>query len=128
MSNKEEVFLIAKCPLINIWCFPGGSASKESACKAGDLGSVPGLGRSPGEGIGYYPLQYSCLGNPMDRGAWWATVHEVIRVGHNTHTHTHTIQVCRNQKISVWRPSKVIIQIRQLRAKSSSWINSNVFI
>ena len=52
--------------------FPGGSDSKESACNAGDLGSVPALGRSPGEGKGY-PRQYSCLENPMDRGAWWAT-------------------------------------------------------
>ena len=62
--------------------FPGGSAGKESACNAGDLGSVPGLGRSPGEGKSY-PLQYSCLENFMDRGAQWATVHEVTRVGHD---------------------------------------------
>ena len=56
--------------------FPGGSEVKASACNEGDLGSIPGLGRSPGEGNGY-PLQYSCLENPMDRGAWWATVHGV---------------------------------------------------
>ena len=49
--------------------FPGGSDGKESACKAGDLGLIPGLGRSPGEGNGN-PHQYSCLENPMDRGAW----------------------------------------------------------
>ena len=49
--------------------FPGGSDGKESACNAGDLGSIPGLGSSPGEGNGY-PLQYSCLENPMDRGAF----------------------------------------------------------
>ena len=49
--------------------FPGGSAGKESACNAGDLGAIPGLGRPPGEGNGS-PLQYSCLENPMDRGAW----------------------------------------------------------
>ena len=54
--------------------FPGGSDGKESACNAEDLGSIPGLGRSSGEGNGN-PLQYSCLGNPMDRGAWWVTVH-----------------------------------------------------
>ena len=53
---------------------PGGSDGKDSACSAGDPGSVPGLGRSPGEGNGY-PLQYSCLENPMDRGAWRAIVH-----------------------------------------------------
>ena len=49
--------------------FPGGSDGKESACKARDLDLIPGLGRSLGEGNGY-PLQYSCLENPMDRGAW----------------------------------------------------------
>ena len=58
--------------------FPGGSAGKEFACKAGDLGSIPGLGKSPGVGTGY-PLQYSCLENPMDRGAWWATVNGVTK-------------------------------------------------
>ena len=53
--------------------FPGGSDSKELACNAEDLGSIPGLGRSPGEGNDY-PLQYSCLENPIDRGAWQAVV------------------------------------------------------
>ena len=52
--------------------FPGGSEVKASACNAGNLGSIPGSGRSPGEGNGN-PLQYSCLENPMDGGAWWAT-------------------------------------------------------
>ena len=58
--------------------FPGGSDGEESACKAGDLSSVPGLGTSPGEGNDY-PLQYSCLENSMDRGAWRATVHGVAK-------------------------------------------------
>ena len=58
--------------------FPGGSEDKVSACNAGDLGSIPGLGRSPGEGNDN-PLQYSCLENPMDRGAQWATVHGVAK-------------------------------------------------
>ena len=58
--------------------FPGGSEVKASACNAGDLGSIPGLGRSPGEGNGN-PLQYSCLENPMDGGAWWATIHRVAK-------------------------------------------------
>ena len=53
--------------------FPGGSDSKASACNTGDLGSIPGLGRSPGEGNGN-PLQFCCLENPRDRGAWWAAV------------------------------------------------------
>ena len=56
--------------------FPGGSDGKASAYNAGDPGSIPGLGRSPGEGNGT-PLQYSCLENPMDTGAWLATVHGV---------------------------------------------------
>ena len=54
---------------ISLMNFPGGSDGKASAYKAGDLGSIPGLGRSPGEGNGN-PLQYSCLENPMDRGTW----------------------------------------------------------
>ena len=58
--------------------FPGGSEVKASAWNVGDPGSIPGLGRSPGEGTGN-PLQYSCLENPMDRGAWWATVHGVTK-------------------------------------------------
>ena len=58
--------------------FPGDSIGKESNCSAGDLGSIPGSGRSPGEGNGY-PLQYSCLKNPMDREAWWATVHGIAK-------------------------------------------------
>ena len=51
---------------------------KVSACDAEDPGLIPGLGRSPGEGNGN-PLQYSCLENPMDRGTWWATVHDVAK-------------------------------------------------
>ena len=58
------------------------SDGKASACNAGDPGSIPGSGRSPGEGNGN-PLQFSCLGSPMDRGAWWATAHRVARVGHD---------------------------------------------
>ena len=58
--------------------FPGGSEVKASACNTGGLGLIPGLGRSPGEGNGI-PLQYSCLENPMDGGAWWATVHGVAK-------------------------------------------------
>ena len=65
-------------PLYNMKGFPGGSDSKASVCSAGDPDSFPGLGRSPGEGNGT-PLQYSCLENPMGRGAWWATVHGVAK-------------------------------------------------
>ena len=59
--------------------FPGGSAGKESACNAGDLGLILRSGRSTGEGNGY-PLQYSGLENSMDRGAWWAIIHRVPKI------------------------------------------------
>ena len=65
--------------------FPDGSMVKNLPANAGDLDSIPGSGRSPGEGNGK-PLQYSCLENPMDKGAWWTTVHGVARVGHNLAT------------------------------------------
>ena len=62
--------------------FPGGSVVKNSPTNVGDLGLIPGLGRYPGVGNGN-PLQYSCLENSMDRGAWWATVPRVAKIGHN---------------------------------------------
>ena len=58
--------------------FPGGSDGKESACKAGDLDSIPGLGRSSGGGRGN-PLQYFCVKNPMDRGAWRTAVDRIVK-------------------------------------------------
>ena len=76
--------------------FPGGSDGRESACNAGDLGSIPGSGRSPGQGNGT-PLQYSCLKNSMDRGAWWAVVHGVANAAHNWVANTHIlIIICLN--------------------------------
>ena len=60
-------------------------AMQETVCNARDAGSIPGPGRSPGEGNGK-PLQYSCLGNLMDKGAWWAAVHGVARVRHDLAT------------------------------------------
>ena len=63
---------------LNAPTIPGGSDSKASVYNAGDPGLIPGLGRSPGEGNGN-PLQSSCLQNPMDRGAWWATIHGVAK-------------------------------------------------
>ena len=59
--------------------FPSSTGGKASACNAGDLGSIPGPGRSPGEGNGN-PLQYPCLENPMHRRAWWATIHGVVEL------------------------------------------------
>ena len=71
------VCIYKKCLYIYT-CFPGGSEVKASAYNAGDLGSIPELGRSSGEGNGN-SLQYSCLENPMDGGAWWTTVHGVAK-------------------------------------------------
>ena len=62
--------------------FPGGSVSKESSCNVVDLRSIFGLGRSPAEGHGI-PLEYSCLENSKDRGAWWATSHGIAKSRHN---------------------------------------------
>ena len=67
------LFFKLKCSQFGL---PWWLSDKESACNTGDVGSIPGSGRSSGEGTGK-PLQYSCLGNPMDRGAWWAAVHGV---------------------------------------------------
>ena len=85
------------------------SAGKEYTCNAGDPGSIPGLGKSSGEGNGY-SFQYLCLENSMDREAWWATVHGSQTVGHdwatNTHTHAHTL-------LKILRYSyKLILEVR----------------
>ena len=71
-SKSESVIHVCMYVYIYIYIhigFPGGSEVKASACNVGDLGSIPGSGRSPGEGNGN-PLQYSCLENPMEGGAW----------------------------------------------------------
>ena len=86
--------------------FPGGSVVKNSPADAGDKGSIPDPGRFPREENGN-PLQYSCLGNPVDRGAWRAAVHEVAesdmtehaRSLTHTHTHTHT-RIIKEQKFT----------------------------
>ena len=91
---------------------PGGSVGKESACNVGDLGSIPGLGRSPGEGNGNL-LQYSCLQNSIDRGAWWITVHRVTKSWtqlRDWHTHMY-VYICIEYSslrkfISVWNDLK----------------------
>ena len=84
--------------------FPGGSQGKESACNAGYLGPIPGLGRSPGEGNSN-TLQYSCLENPIDRGAWWVAVHGVTELDMTERlTHTYKLLV----KCMLLRPTVYI--------------------
>ena len=81
--------------------FPGGSIGKESACNMGDLDSIPGLGRFPGEGNGN-PLQYSCLKNPMNRGAWQATIYGVAQSWTLLSVSEHP---CTNAILSFFLPS-----------------------
>ena len=76
--NVTKFYKIIYNKLCILKSFPGGSDGKESAFSAGDLGSIPGSGRSPRKRNGS-PPQYSCLENSMDRGAWWATVHGVTK-------------------------------------------------
>ena len=78
--------------------FPYSTVGKKSACITGDLSLIPGLGGSPGEGNGN-PLWYSCLENPVDRGAWQARVHRVLRVGHDLVTKTTTTIINKSQNI-----------------------------
>ena len=93
----------------------GGLDAKESACNAGDQGSVAGSGRYPGEGNGY-PHQYSFLENSMDRGDWQATVHGLQRVAHNwtqAHTHTHIHKHTQN-----WNQRKKTVGKDELLSKN----------
>ena len=78
--------------------FPDGSVIKNAPASGGDVSLIPGSGRSPGEGNGN-PLQYCCLGNPMDRGAWWATVHRVAKsqTGPSARGHTHMTFVLHSE-------------------------------
>ena len=76
MMAEILIFILGICHHISTRGFPGGSAVKNPPANAGEAGSVPGSGRCSGGGNGK-PLQYSCLGNPMDRGAIWATTHGV---------------------------------------------------
>ena len=84
ISHYTSQVKIRFAPALTLFCFLGGSDGKKKifTCNAGDPGSIPGSERSPGEGNGN-PLKYSCMGNSVDRGAWWATIHGVVRVGHN---------------------------------------------
>ena len=90
LATKQQQLSVLSSVGWQIRCgFPSGSAGEESACNAGDTGAsglIPGSGRSPGGGNGN-PLQYSCLENPMDKGAWWATVQRVTELDRIVHTH-----------------------------------------
>ena len=78
MSDAEHPFMCLLAICKSSLGFPGGSEGKASACNAGDQGSIPGLGRSSGDGNGN-PLQYPCLENSMDGGAWYATVRGIAK-------------------------------------------------
>ena len=105
--------------------FPGGSVGqkkkKKSACNAGGPGSIPGSGRSPGEGNGN-PLQYSCLENPMDRGAWQATAHGDRRVGHNLATKTTLSEFTYPQHCVLSRQGSPIEEVLGLRSSAKCLI------
>ena len=74
--EKSYILILANIHLSSLMGFPGGTMVETLPANAGDVGSIPGLERSPGRGN---PLQYSCLGNPMDRGGCWATVHGITK-------------------------------------------------
>ena len=88
----------------DMWGFPDGSVGKESACKAGDTGSLPGSGRFP-RGRNGNPFQYSCLENPMDRGARWATVHGVTKSWTSLSMHKHTVSLTSACFLEIFFPT-----------------------
>ena len=112
----QVLYTILQCML----GFPGGSEVKASACNAADLGSIPGLGRSPGEGNGN-PLQYSCLENPMDGGAWWATVHGVAKSRTRLSDLTLTFHsVCYSSERKAVLPSFINVRTKVSENESES--------
>ena len=115
--DREVPWRRARLPTPVFLGFPGGSDGEESSCNAGDLGSIPGLGRYPGGGNGFL-LQYSCLANPMDRGAWRATVHGVaesptrLRLALHLSPHVSTRWRCcpaRGSKAAGWAEERHLV-------------------
>ena len=108
-----------------LWCkilqrlllslFPSGSDGKASAYHVGDLGSIPGSGRSPGEGSGN-PLQYSCLENPMEGGTWWARVHGVAK----SRTQLNDFTFFLSLSLFKWCPFKLYFQTTHSKVHSIS--------
>ena len=110
--------------------FPCGAGGKEPACRGGDVsdqGSIPGSGRSPGGGHGN-PLRYSCLENPMHRGAWRATVHGVAASRTQLHSwaHTHACCISENSAVSIKTPvTKSSPRTRRSDRKWRDWKSGN---
>ena len=110
-SISHNVFTLTVTNNIGL---PVGLVVKNPPTNAGDVGSIPGSGRSPGGGHGH-PLQYSCLGNPMDRGAWRATVHGVSRRQHNWSTkQAHTKLITHRPTVNACRIVVVLVSCAQL--------------
>ena len=107
-----------QCSQKNFGGFPGGSDGKESACNPGDSGLIPGLGRSPGEGNGN-SVQYSCLENSMDRGAWQAIVRGVAM------SQTNTFTLDRQTKGKKESGASVVAQmVKNMPAMQETWVQS----
>ena len=116
--------------------FPHSSFSKESTFNAGDPGLIPGWGRSPGEG-NHNPLQYSYLENPMDRGAWWATVHGIARVGHDLATKAPPYNTLGTwcEELTQWKRPLILGKIEGKRRRAwwdemvrcHPWLNGHEF-
>ena len=110
--------------LFTSWGFPDGSVEKNLPSNSGDVGLIPGSERSPGEGNGN-PLQYSCLGNPMDRGAWWAIVHGVTesdrteRAHTHIHTRTHLSSLSCNPPLTLTLQAFILLNFVQVNSQVS---------